>query len=62
MTETVTATPRGGNATPGITVPRVFTTAGVLLGWIVANIHLRWIDPLFLKRGKVDRLLKLPSR
>ena len=29
MTETVTATPRGGNATPGITVPRVFTTAGV---------------------------------
>ena len=40
----------------------LFTTAGVLLGWIVANIHLRWIDPLFLKRGKVDRLLKLPSR
>ena len=32
-----------------------------LVGWIVANLHLWLIDPLFQKRGQINRLLKLPA-
>lgn len=32
------------------------------LGWAVAWLHLWLIDPLFLQRGRVDRLLRLPVK
>ncbi|MCI0537023.1 MAG: hypothetical protein L0Z50_17550, partial [Verrucomicrobiales bacterium] len=35
--------------------------AFALLGWITANIHIRAFDPIFKNRGKLDRLLRLPS-
>jgi hypothetical protein len=33
-----------------------------VLGWVGTNFHLALIDPVFLKRGKLDRLLRLPER
>ncbi len=31
-------------------------------GWIMTNLHLRLIDPVFLRRGRLDRLMKLPPQ
>ncbi len=31
-----------------------------ILGWVASNIHLRLFDPVFLRRGKLDRLFRLP--
>jgi predicted acylesterase/phospholipase RssA len=30
-----------------------------IAGWIASNIHIRFFDPFFLRRGRVKRLLKL---
>lgn len=30
------------------------------LGWIGFNLHLKYIDPIFLKQGRLARLLRLP--
>lgn len=38
---------------------RLWKAAIAVIGWIVSNIHLCIFDPLFLKRGKLERLLKL---
>lgn len=32
-----------------------------LVGWVAARFHLRWIDPRFQERGRVERLLNLPT-
>lgn len=32
-----------------------------ILGWMGSNIHLWLLDPQFLKRGRVERLLRLPE-
>ena len=36
----------------------LFKASVALAGFVATNIHLRLFDPMFLKRGKVDRLLK----
>ena len=33
--------------------------AVAIVGWVLTNLHLRLFDPLFLRRGRVERLLKL---
>jgi hypothetical protein len=33
----------------------------VTVGWLVAWIHLLFFDWLFLRRGRVKRLLRLPA-
>jgi predicted acylesterase/phospholipase RssA len=37
----------------------VWNMAVAVFGWAAANIHQRIFNPLFLERGKLDRLLKL---
>jgi predicted acylesterase/phospholipase RssA len=37
----------------------VFKAALGLLGWVAANVHMHVFDRIFLKRGKLDRLLAL---
>jgi len=32
------------------------------LGWVAMNLHLLLFDPLFKRRGKLDRLLNLPAK
>lgn len=32
-----------------------------VFGWLAANLHLRVFDPIYLRRGKLKRLLKLPA-
>lgn len=32
-----------------------------VLGWLAANVHVLLFDPLFLRRGQLKRLLKLPA-
>jgi hypothetical protein len=45
--------------------PRAFMRSWLLmalavaLGWVLTNFHLRLVDPLYLKRGKLERLLRL---
>jgi hypothetical protein len=29
-------------------------------GWVLANLHVTLIDPIFLRRGRVARLMRLP--
>lgn len=39
----------------------LFKACLAVLGWVVATVHLAVIDPLFLRRGRVKRLLRLPG-
>jgi hypothetical protein len=48
----------------GLANPRAFMRSWALkllvaaAGWVFTNLHLRLIDPLYLKRGRLDRLLR----
>jgi hypothetical protein len=49
----------------GIANPRAFMRSWLLMalvagvGWVLTNLHLRLVDPLYLKRGRLERLLRL---
>ncbi len=32
----------------------------VMTGWVMTNFHLGLVDPVFIKRGKLQRLMRLP--
>jgi hypothetical protein len=40
----------------------LYKVLAAFVGWAAARIHLAFFDPLFKKRGKLDRLLKLPVK
>jgi predicted acylesterase/phospholipase RssA len=51
--------------TAGLADPGAFKRSWLLtalvagVGWVLTNLHLRLVDPLYLKRGKLERLLRL---
>jgi predicted acylesterase/phospholipase RssA len=40
----------------------LYKVLAAFVGWVAANVHVVFFDPLFKKRGKLERLLKLPGK